>query len=257
MPLWYIAKQPMFFILSKLLLVLISSLTWVFILLIMAVTTKAKVRKQRYLITGVVVFWLFGNQFTANLLASTWDIEPYRSQVTSYSAVIVLGGFVSEDADGKGHFNNAVDRFTQATRLVSDGRAKHLLFSGGTADFNPDKFSEAQFVKGELKKLGFADSLVLLDGKARNTFENAAYSKVLLQKANLKPPYLLVTSAYHMRRAMLIFKKAGLNVIPYPCDYIVPHGTVMPTYFVPGTEAFGMFNLYLKEMVGYIVAALK
>jgi uncharacterized SAM-binding protein YcdF (DUF218 family) len=247
----------MLFILSKLLLVFISPLTWVFILLILAATAKGHAKKQRLLISGVVVFWFFGNQFTANLLANIWDVKPYRSQVTSYSAVIVLGGFVSEGANGEGHFYNAVDRFTQSTRLLANGTAKHLLFSGGNADIDPDKFSEAQFVKGELKKLGFADSLILLESKARNTLENAAYSKILLQKANLRPPYLLVTSAYHMRRSMLIFKKAGLNVIAYPCDYIVPHGTVMPTYFVPGTEAFGMFNLYIKEIAGYCVAALK
>ena len=140
--------------------------------------------------------------------------------------------------------------------MLADGTARHLLFTGGNSNINPDGFSEAQFVGQQLKKLNFADSLIMLDGKARNTAENAVNAKVLLEKAHLKPPYLLVTSAYHMRRAKLIFKKAGLNIVPYPCGYETP-GSILPGDFIPGTDALGKLNLYIKEMVGCLVAALK
>lgn len=247
----------MFFILSKLLLVLILPLTWVLALLGYAVFTKNHKRKQKTLIISVILFCFFGDQFTASIMANIWDIAPYKPSAKTYSAVILLGGFVSEDQNGDGHFNAATDRFTTATNLLAGGTAKHLLFSGGNADINPGKFNEAAFVGAELKKLHIADSLILLDSKARNTAENALYSKALLQKANLKPPYLLVTSAYHMRRAMLIYKKAGLDVVPYPCHYITRAGTVLPTDVIPGAEAFGIWSTYFKEMAGYVVACIK
>jgi uncharacterized SAM-binding protein YcdF (DUF218 family) len=249
--------RPMFFILSKLLLVFILPLTWVLALLGYAVFTKNNRRKQKTLIITIIIFWFFGNQFTASIMANIWDIAPYKSLAKTYSAVILLGGFVSEYENGEGHFNAATDRFTTATNLLANGTAKHLLFSGGNADINPDKFNEARFVGAELKKLNIADSLVLLDSMARNTAENALYSKALLQKAGLKPPYLLVTSAYHMRRATLIYKKAGLDVVPYPCHYITRAGTVLPTDIIPGAEAFGIWSTYFKEMAGYVITGIK
>ncbi|MFD0766554.1 YdcF family protein [Mucilaginibacter lutimaris] len=247
----------MVYILSKLLYVFILPLTWVFCLLLYTLFAKNKGHKRKVLILAIFIFWFFGNRFTANLMANIWDVNPGVSAAKSYSAAVLLGGFVSEGKNGEGHFNGAADRYNTAVKLLQTGTAGHLLFSGGNADINPDGFSEAQFVGQELKKLNIADSLVLLDDKARNTMENAAFSKDLLQKAGLKPPYLLVTSAYHMRRAMLIYKKAGLEVVPYPCDYITNYGTIMPTDFVPGVEAIGAWNTYIKELVGYIVALFK
>ncbi|MCQ6961218.1 YdcF family protein [Mucilaginibacter aquariorum] len=246
----------MFFILSKILYVLILPLTWVFTLLAYVIFAKNHKIKQRGLVSAFIIFWFFGNQFTANAIANMWDVAPYQPSAKTYSTVIVLGGFISEDKNGKGYFNGAVGRFKTATALIANGTAKHILFSGGNADLNPDGFSEATFVGEQLRKLNIADSLILLDGKARNTLENTANAKKLLQKANLKPPYLLVTSAYHMRRARHIFEKAGLDVVAYPCDY-APKGVIMPTSFVPGEEAFGKWNLYIKEMIGYIVTGLK
>jgi hypothetical protein len=55
---------------------------------------------------------------------------------------------------------------------------------------------------------------------------------------------------------MALFKNAGLDVVAYPCDYAT-NGVIMPISFVPGEEAFGKWNLYIKEMIGYIVTCLK
>ena len=246
----------MFFILSKILLVFISPLTWAFVLLVSSLLTKKTITKQRLLLSAIIILYFFGNRFTASGIANLWDTEPYTPSAKKYSAVIVLGGFVSEGENGKGYFNGASERFSTATKLLADGTAGHLLFTGGNADINPDGFSEAQFVGQQLKRLNFADSLIILDGNARNTLENARNAKALLAKAHLKPPYLLVTSAYHMRRSKLIFKKAGVNIVPYPCGYKTG-GSIIPADFIPGVDALGQWNLYIKEMVGYLTAALK
>jgi len=169
---------------------------------------------------------------------------------------VLLGGFVTEDESGQGYFNWAANRYTQATKLLANHTASHLLFSGGNSDINPDGFIEANFVKAELKKQGFADSLILLDGKARNTAENAIFAGQLLKQVDLKPPYLMVTSAFHMRRAMLIFKKAGINVVPYTSNNRVPIGNIYLKDFLPDVDAATRWNLYIKEMVGYVVACL-
>lgn len=246
----------MFFILSKVLVVFIFPLTWAFGLLVYAAFTKRQKRKQALLIVAITLLYFFSNRFTADTMARIWDVAPYQPSAKTYSCVVLLGGFVSEDESGQGYFNWAADRYTQATKLLANHTASHLLFSGGSSDIYPDGFSEAAFVKAELKKQNFADSLILLDGKARNTAENAIFAKQLLKQANLQPPYLMVTSAFHMRRAMLIFKKAGINVVPYTSNNMAPIRHIYLKDFLPDVDAINQWNIYIKEMVGYIVACL-
>ena len=246
----------MSFILSKILLVLIFPFTWVFALLVYAVITKKQKRKQMFLVITLATVYFFSAPFVVNIFSRIWDIDRQAPGAGTYSSIILLGGFVSRDEAGNGHFNWATDRFSKATMLLEEGKATHLLFTGGNADINPDGFTEASFVKTELKRLNIPDSSILLEDKARNTLENAAYSKVLLQKENLKPPYLLVTSAFHMRRALLIFKKAGMKVDPYPCNYLTKKG-VSYDDFLPNVGSFMQWNLYIKEVIGYVVAWFK
>jgi uncharacterized SAM-binding protein YcdF (DUF218 family) len=246
----------MYFVLSKVLLIFIQPFTWFVVLLLWAVFTKSQKKKQRVLVAACIVLYFFSNWVILNLYGRLWDYPPNTSSQKNYSAVILLGGFVSESRDGKGMFNNAADRYTQATKLLANHTASHLLFTGGNGSLEPSKFREGAFLRKELIRAGFADSTLLIDSAARNTFENAANSKALLQMAGLKPPYLLVTSAFHMRRAVLIYKKEGIDVVPYPSHYIVSRGFGWSD-LLPSVDAFGIWNTYLKELVGYIVTLFK
>ena len=246
----------MYFLISKLFVILIYPFTWVLALLLYAVFCKNAKRKQKLLITGVVFLYIFGNSLLIKLFAQMWDADTYPPTTKTYSSIIVLGGFVSEGDDGKGIFNQSADRFIQATKLLTNHNAAHLLFTGGNADIKPGKFREGYFVKAELKKMHFADSTILIESQARNTIENALFSKKLLEQANLKPPYILVTSAFHMRRSLLIFKKAGVDVVPYPCDYLIK-GKLAFSDLLPNADAFGLWSRYIKEIVGYIAAYFK
>lgn len=246
----------MYFILSKVLLVIIQPFTWMAVLLIWATITKNNKKKQRLLYTTCAWVYFFANGLVINLFARAWDYPPNKHPGKGYSSAILLGGFISEDEDGNGVFNGASDRFIQATRLLANGTVKNLLFTGGNGSLNPSKFREGAFVKGELLKMGFPDSTLLIDSLARNTFENAANSKKLLKQSGLKPPYLLVTSAFHMRRAMLIYKREGINVIPYPSHYIAGRHISIEN-LIPAIENFGTWNTYTKEIVGYIVTLIK
>ncbi|WP_374948413.1 YdcF family protein [Mucilaginibacter sp.] len=246
----------MYFILSKLLVIFIYPFTWALAVLIYAVFCKNTRRKQRLLIKGVTLLYLFGNTALIKIFAREWDVSTYPPTGKIYSSVILLGGFVSEGDDKKGIFNQSADRFIQATKLLATHRATHLLFTGGNADIKPGKFREGDFVNNELHKMHYADSAILIDNQARNTIENALFAKKILQKARLKPPFLLVTSAFHMRRALLIFKKAGLDVTPFPADFIVK-GDLEWSDLLPSADAFGTWGRYTKEIVGYIVTYFK
>jgi uncharacterized SAM-binding protein YcdF (DUF218 family) len=246
----------MYFIISKLFVILIYPFTWILALLLYAVFCKNVRTKQKLLITGVALLYIFGNSLLIKLFARMWDIDTYPPTSKTYSSIILLGGFASKGADDKGMFNQSADRYIQAIKLLTNHNASHLLFTGGNAEITPGKFREGYFAKSELKKMHFADSTIIIESKARNTIENALFSKKLLDQANLKPPYLLVTSAFHMRRSLLIFKKAGIEVAPYPSDFLMKE-KVEWSDLLPSADAFSIWSKYIKEIVGYIATYFK
>lgn len=245
------------FILSKILLIAILPLTWVSLLFVWALITKNARLRGRLLFAGVLLLYLFSVPVLLNTYARLWRYPAAQLQSnTVYSCAIVLGGFGSEKQDSSGYFNGASDRFIQGLKLKVTGQVSHILVTGGNASINPDGFSEGRWVQSQLKALNVADSSVLIEGQSRNTIENAAYTKQMLATRHLPPPYLLVTSDFHMRRAMLIFKKSGINVIPYPCHYIAGIEKQGLYSLLPAAETLHYWELYTKEIVGYVVAVL-
>jgi uncharacterized SAM-binding protein YcdF (DUF218 family) len=93
-----------------------------------------------------------------------------------------------------------------------------LLGSRGSGALIDDGDAEAKFAARLLESLGIARSRITLEDRSRNTLENAVFSKAIVQP---KPGErcLLVTSAYHMPRAIGVFRKAGFPVEPYPVDW--------------------------------------
>jgi len=244
----------MYFILSKLLLFVLLPVLWAFVLLIIALFSKERKRKQRFLIAGIVVLYIFSTPFFLNIAASAWNVNPeLKLRIKPYSCAIVLGGFSSEGKDGKGYFNGSADRFIQGLLALKTGRATHILITGGNGALIQGKFREGNWVKTQLAALKIPDSCVLIESNSRNTIENAVFSKPILQKAGLKPPYLLITSDFHMRRANMIFKKHGYDVDLYPANYNNGISNFSFDDLIPDGRGLGAWTTYLKEMVGYVV----
>ena len=249
----------MYFILSKVLLFLLFPLNWIIFSLLIALFSKKSKLKRRSFITAVLLLVVFTNPCLLYLFAKGWDIGPVPlTKGKVYSAVIVLGGFAGEDKNGGGVFNGSADRFMQGLRLMEQGRVSHILISSGNGNLQQDNFKEAAWAQGVLKEFNLPDSTVLIEQESRNTFENAVFSKDLLAKTHLPPPYLLVTSAWHMRRALYIFKKAGMDVIPCPSGHITGDSKLSASdYVMPDAGVLAEWNMYLKEWVGLLVAHLK
>lgn len=91
-----------------------------------------------------------------------------------------------------------------------------VIMSGGSV-FKERK-PEAPIVKRFLIDLGVPENRIFLEDKSRDTIENAKYTKKVLEKIKSKKP-VLVTSAFHMRRSVMSFEKAGLQVVPFPANF--------------------------------------
>lgn len=188
-----------------------------------------------------------------------WDITQGPPAGNKYSCAIVLGGFAGVDQNGDGYFNSSADRFIQTLKLKVTGRVPKILMSGGNGQLiKTTNFQEADYVFSQFKALHIPDSCILVENQSRNTLENAMFSKRILIDKKVPGPYLLVTSAFHMRRSVYTFKKIGINVTPYPCDFMVgKNALTISDFFLPDPQALAQWNFYMKEIVGYVAYYLK
>ncbi|WP_121811557.1 YdcF family protein [Mucilaginibacter kameinonensis] len=244
----------MFFIFSKVLSFIMNLLLWVFAFLLIALFSKNVKRKRKFLLIGIIALYIFSNPLVINFVSWCWDIREINVPADKkYTCAIVLGGFSSDDGNGGGFFNAAADRFIQGVRLQKTGQVSHILVTGGNGLLMPSAFREGDWTREQLREMQVPDSCILSESKSRNTIENAAFSKVVLQQHKLKGPYLLVTSAFHMRRSMMIFKKQGVDVIAYPCNFSSRRFAVSFDDFLPNAGALAGWGTYIKEAIGYVV----
>ena len=238
--------------LSAVLSIVLSPFNWIVLLLLLAYFLRKKKLKRYCLVLALILFIVFGNQALLDLYAKNWQPKPVvLGPSAGYSCGIVPGGFASPDADANGYFNATADRFIQAVKLYKTGHIKHILISGGNGKENEKSFREAAWVRGELITFGIPDSVIFTEDKANNTKENAFYSKQILDSLHLTAPYLLITSAFHMPRAALVFKKAGVDVVPFPCNYNIGMGSFSAWDLIPTPSTLLGWDSFIKETVGY------
>jgi uncharacterized SAM-binding protein YcdF (DUF218 family) len=233
----------------------LSPFNWLVVLLLIAWIVKKRSLKKTALIFAAALFIVFGNQWLFNWYVKKWQPAPVAvNPALHYSCGIVPGGFASPDENANGYFNSSADRFIQAVKLYKLGEIQHLLISGGNGKTDENNFQEAAWVKGELLTFGIPDSVIFIEDQSNNTKENAINSKLILDSLHLPPPYLLITSAFHMPRAALLFKKAGLPIDLFPCNYTAGRGNATLSDLIPGLSVMMSWNVYLKEAVGYVIA---
>jgi uncharacterized SAM-binding protein YcdF (DUF218 family) len=131
------------------------------------------------------------------------------------------------------------------------------LISGGNGKTEEKTFQEGAWVKGELQSVGIPDSVIYVEDRSNNTADNAFYAKNIMDSLHLSPPYLLITSAYHIPRASLIFNKAGLVTVSFPCNYFAGKGSFSAWDLLPKPTTLLGWEPYLKETAGYFLYKIK
>ena len=117
--------------------------------------------------------------------------------------------------------------------------------------------AEAEVDKRFLVDLGVPAEMVIVEGRSRDTAENARRCREILDRRGFKRP-LLVTSAYHMRRAVAAFEKEGVKVTPLPAQFMTSTGrTYLWADLLPGAGSLGMSATALKEHIGMLFYRLK
>lgn len=242
----------MFFFISKIAYFFISPLNWITALIIWRFFAKSPSRKKRiiYIIIALVLF--FGNEVIYTKSVIAWQAKPVKvNQLGNYEAGILLGGLSSFDKYGNGFLNASTDRLVEISILYKLQKIKKIIISGGSVYKNRPK--EANFLYKELLLLGIPATDLIIENQSRTTFENALYTKKIVENLNIKPPFVLVTSAMHIPRAEKVFAKAGLPVVAFPSDYhVLDKKFDIDDYIIPNLGVIGDWTGFLKEVIGII-----
>ena len=217
--------STMFVFLSKLLPLFVYPLGLACIVLVLAGIFYKRTRlRNTLIIISLAILWLSSTSGVANGLAKSleWQYLPLKDVPTA-DVIVVLGGGTEPAIYPRSsvEINSAGDRVLYAAQLYKQGKAGHLLLSGAEIDWLSDSTSSpAQDMATILKSIGVPEDALWLETRSLNTYENALYAKQFLQEKGIHK-ILLVTSAMHMPRAVAVFQKQGLEVIPAPVDYSV------------------------------------
>ena len=216
----------MFFVLSKTLVFLASPSNWIGISFVVGGALWAarwRTAGRRLLIAGIALLLLIGflPVGTLMLLPLTERFPPWVAQGRDPDGIIILGGSINPKisaARNSIELTENAGRITAAAYLARRFPRARVVFSGGSGDIDDRSAREAPLAGRLLQSLGVDPSRITLEDRARNTAENAALTQKLLQpKAGEK--WLLITSAYHMPRAIGCFRKEGFTVEAYPVDW--------------------------------------
>src|SRR5690606_1491079 len=144
--------------------------------------------------------------------------DPVAEQV---AGIIVLGGGFEGAINlvrGGYELNASGDRFVEAAVLARRYPDTRLIISGGSGSVLLDGEGDADTAPRLLEALGVEKDRIELENQSRDTYENAMMTRQMVEP---KPEqrWLLVTSAFHMPRSVLLFRKAEFHVIPWPVDY--------------------------------------
>jgi uncharacterized SAM-binding protein YcdF (DUF218 family) len=252
--------------LSKLFPQFVYPLSVIAILIIIALFLQRKPRWQRgLLIFALIVLFVSSNRWVAMGLSRSleWQYLP-QENIPSADVIVVLGGGTNpaEYPRSTIEVNGAGDRVIYAAQLYKQGKANHLLLSGGRIDWSNASTTPADEMAFILEQLGVPFESMWLEKESRNTYENALFSKEILSEKGISR-IILVTSASHMPRSVLLFEQNGFMVIPAPTDYKVTQSNwqglfeesipVQLLNLIPHTENLNSVTNVMKEYIGILV----
>jgi uncharacterized SAM-binding protein YcdF (DUF218 family) len=249
----------MFYFLSKTINFLVMPFSICMILLLIGIFSQNKQRKKIALLLCFGGMFLVSNVYLVNKALLWWEyklVNVSDLQKTYDVGIVLSGGLMNTpkfDSDHPGLGINA-DRFFHAYWLYKKGKIKKILISGiSTASWMENNKGETKQAAQLLVLWGVPPADIIFEEQSRNTYENARYSRVILDKLFPKGDYLLITSAFHMKRSYSCFKKAGITVDAFPANfYGINYKLEQRDYFVPDANMIRYFNMLWHEWIGYL-----
>jgi uncharacterized SAM-binding protein YcdF (DUF218 family) len=249
--------STVFFLLSKLLDFVLLPVLWLLLLLAAALLARHPVRRRNLVRLTLLLFLLGTNNALINEALLAWELPPVRLAALPRRAdvAVLLTGItsVNKSPHDRVYLHEGADRLTNALWLWRAGRVRHILVSGGSGAVLKKAHTEAADLITLLHLAGVPDSVIIREDRSRNTRENAIFTKQIVTAHPELDTLVLVTSAFHQRRALGCFAKVGLHPLPFPAGFRTTDRAFTPDYWLtPDSDALGRWSLLLHEIAGYL-----
>ena len=245
----------MAYILSKLLPLAVLPLGLSLILLVVGL-----IGRWRWpVITAALLLWVFSlglvSQSLWRWLEAPWQRKRAMDAPQADAIVVLSGGRHPAPGPARVSEWHDPDRFLAGLDLFRAAKAPRLLFTGGASPFRPGQPPEGQRYLQEARQLGIPAAAMASTPPVVNTAEEAAAIRQLLPA---RARILLVTSAFHMRRAQRLFERQGLKVLPFPVDFQARGRWAGPLWrdpsqWLPSARALDDSSRALRELLGRLV----
>lgn len=245
----------MFYVLSRFGTMLASPAVYIMAVLLAGVFVKSHRVKKLCVAGAFLMFLFFTNRFVYEAAERLWtrDVLSSAQPGKVYTYGVVLGGFGDYNPESDQlDFNNSADRLWEAILLYKEGRIRKIVIaSDGTT--HPEYGNARTFIR-QMSYLGIPASDILIEKKARNTEENATFTLQMIPGLKTEP-FLLITSAVHMRRSLGCFRAAGMDPDYHSTDRYyepldrweswVPDLTLLEYWYSLGHEWIGTLSYEL------------
>jgi uncharacterized SAM-binding protein YcdF (DUF218 family) len=188
-----------------------------------------------------------------------WLLYPLEQRFPPWDAargapdgIVVLGGPIDADlsaAHGVAVVSAAGDRLIAAAALAHRYPNARLVYTGGSPNLISNDAKEADYATALFESLGVSKARLVMERRARNTQENAEFSKAIAAPKSGER-WLLVTSAYHMPRSIGLFRKAGFPVEPYPVDWRVGGRVYLMNFHNFSIDGLASVDVAVREWIG-------
>ena len=202
--------------------------------------------------TAALLLLLLSQPWVAHRLATSLDIPPpvTGEQMAQAQAIVILGGGIYRQAPEFGDDDtvsgSSLERLRYGALLARQSGLPVLVTGGAPFGGQPEAFVMKKVLESEYRQ-----SVRWTETASRDTAENAANSYAILHQAGIVR-IVLVTHAFHMRRAELQFRRQGLDVIPAPLGYNT--APALPETLLPSAAALEVSSRVLREWLGILAA---
>ena len=215
------------------------------------VTAGVVFRRRLFCIVGLLLLWVSAMPVTSDLVMRTvegWEVrQPAEAMPKADTIVVLSSKRVLAPSDPPVSEWEDADRFFGGIELYRAGRAPMIIFTGGWVPWSPGVEPEGQILIQYAMDMGVPKEHLLTTDKVSNTAAEAIAVAELLQKReriHTPPRVLLVTSAFHTRRAILLFERV---------DFQVSEGGKLTILdFMPQGGSLRQTETAFREMYGYV-----
>lgn len=205
-----------------------------------------------FLLLQLCLFYLLSLPVTSHFLFTTLEtssaLTAEQLKNTSADIIVVLAGGIKaykKEYQGADISGFTIPRLRYAAYLQKR-TGLPLIVTGG---IEKAETTEADLMHKVLREEYQLDTRIYIENQSQNTFENAVNVKQLLQELHYQH-ILLVSSAFHMPRALAVFEEAEIKVTPAPTDYYYNRMDYQFGDFLPNSLALRHTYLALHELIG-------